>query len=68
MPRTQEQIGNARAIVAEERAYRRGYHQAVIAILDALESGLGPDLGRYEARVKEWREGPSFPMQPPTVF
>jgi hypothetical protein len=45
--------------VAIESAFRRGYHHAVLAIADALNSPLPSEqrkmLGDFEHRIRLWR-------------
>ncbi len=53
-------------ILHEEAAYRRGYCQAVAAMLADFESGMTmPDAYELELKLAEWRAGRDFPTDAP---
>ena len=55
-------------IVTNERTYRRGFHHGVKAILNAIDNDATmEDLSKFSERVKAWRYGPGFPIDPPVV-
>lgn len=53
-------------IISEEAAYRRGYCQAVAALLSDFESGMTmPEAYDLEMKLTEWRNGRVFPTDAP---
>jgi hypothetical protein len=48
-----------------EDAYRRGFHHATVAAVDALDRCTGPDFEAWEENVENWRHGLDTSEAPP---
>jgi hypothetical protein len=65
---TQADRETAAKLFAAERAFRRGYHQALTAVNAAIDAGAtSEELKAFEQLVATWRQGPAFRISPPEI-